>query len=119
MPIRPIVPALLASMILSATSSAWAHTTIIKSNIEDGSSISTPPETFDFGFSAPVILIELSVQGQKSGEAEVDFAPSTTRAESYTIPLPELANDDYTITWRAMAKDGHVMSGTIDFTVTQ
>jgi len=35
----------------------------------------------------------------------------------FSLPLPALGPGSYVITWRAASGDGHVMSGTIQFTV--
>ena len=37
--------------------------------------------------------------------------------ESFSVDLPDLETGDYLLTWKAIARDGHIMSDTIDFSV--
>ena len=40
------------------------------------------------------------------------------RAVEHAAPLPELSEGAYVLEWRALARDGHVMTGEISFSVT-
>jgi methionine-rich copper-binding protein CopC len=38
-------------------------------------------------------------------------------AANFSVPLPALAAGVYTVSWRTMSQDGHVMPGAVRFTV--
>ena len=41
----------------------------------------------------------------------------TVAAQQVSVPLPQLTPGTYTVSWRAVSDDGHVMPGTLHFTL--
>jgi methionine-rich copper-binding protein CopC len=64
----------------------------------------------------PVQLNMVTVSTLTGESIPVAVEPTGEATTEYTVPLPELQPDDYTVQWQATG-DGHTMSGTIDFTV--
>ena len=58
---------------------------------------------------------EWSGGARSRGEAP-KTRPTTTQQE-FSIPVPTLASGYYTVTWRAVGADTHVVSGEINFSV--
>lgn len=97
---------------------AFAHTTIVASNIMDGSEIRTAPDVFEFSFGADVGLAGLELETLSGEAVDIDFQRPGQMRKDFAVPLPMLEPEAYVLKWRAVAKDGHVMRGEIDFTVT-
>lgn len=94
-----------------------AHTAVRETSITDNATLSAAPENFTVTFSAATGLANVNLTNAAGRNIALDYAPPHAMATSFTIPLPTLAPGAYTISWRTMAHDGHVMPGAIHFTV--
>lgn len=96
---------------------AYAHTELAGSAPADRATLEAAPEQLMLHFSAPVRLTALGVQ--RAGGAKQDLGPLPTAAsKDFAVPAPTaLAEGAYTVTWRAMSEDTHVMTGEFAFTV--
>lgn len=102
---------------IAAASPALAHTTVRETSIADNATLSALPSNFTVTFSAPTGLANVTLTNAAGREIALDYTPPRAMATTFTIPLPTLAPGAYTISWRTMAHDGHVMPGAIHFTV--
>lgn len=111
----------LAAMTFAAAPAA-AHVVIKSSNIEQGGVYDAEPgnpvpENLEIDFNGDVGLAELRLETAAGDEIELDYVKPKDFQAAFVIPLPSLAIGDYVIHWRALAKDGHAMSGEINFSV--
>ncbi len=97
------------------TAAAYAHTVISHSNIEDGAVLASAPASFDFGFADPVSLVGLGLADEAGGAVDIGFRRVSGMQKDFSVPLPDLDEGRYSLNWRAVAQDGHVMSGDISF----
>lgn len=107
-----------AAVFLMLSAPAFAHTTIVTSNIEDGVSLTAAPEMFEFSFGDEVGLAGLELETLAGEAVDIAFERSRQMGKDFSVPLPPLETGRYVLKWRAVAKDGHVMRGEIDFTIT-
>lgn len=106
-------------VVLSGTAvPAFAHTSIVSSNIEDGSQIEAAPASFDFSFGADIGLARMELETLDGASIEIAFDRPRDMGKSFSVPLPKLEPGSYVLKWRAVARDGHVMKGEVDFTIT-
>ena len=111
------VAAILALIMVFAGATALAHSMIKDINISSGDSFSESPETFEITFSHKTALADIELE-TASGEAiETGFESADDLAASFSVNLPTLESGDYLLTWKAVARDGHIMTDTIDFSV--
>lgn len=94
---------------------AFAHTTLSDSNIVSGSEIVSVPDTLELTFAKAVGLAAVDLEMPDGSETALKTPRSMDKAHS--VSLPRLSPGRYSLTWRAVASDGHVMSGEITFTV--
>src|SRR5229473_5953013 len=95
---------------------ASAHTHLQKSSPADGSVITTSPSNLVLNFSEAARLTALSIQ--KGSEPEQKLKPlPTTAAQQISVPLPALTPGTYSVSWRVVSDDGHMMSGALHFTL--
>ncbi|TRO95456.1 copper resistance protein CopC [Glycocaulis profundi] len=97
------------------TAAAYAHTVISHSNIGDGAVLASAPADFDFGFADPVSLVGLELLDETGGAVDIGFRRVSGMQKDFSVPLPDLEEGGYSLNWRAVAQDGHVMSGAISF----
>jgi methionine-rich copper-binding protein CopC len=104
----------LALVTFGVTASAHAH--LQKASPADGSVITTSPSNLVLNFSEAARLTALSIQ--KGDEPRQNLKPlPTTAARQISVPLPQLTPGTYSVTWRVLSDDGHVMSGALHFTL--
>ena len=95
-----------------------AHTAVRETSITDNATLSAAPENFTVTFSAVTGLANVTLTNATGRSIALDYTAPRAMATTFTIPLPPLAPGAYTISWRTLAHDGHVMPGAIHFTVT-
>ena len=105
------------SLPIGAASPALAHTAVRETSITDNATLSAAPTSFTVTFSAATGLANVTLTNAAGREIALDYTPPRAMASTFTIPLPTLAPGAYTIAWRTMAPDGHIMPGAIHFTV--
>ena len=104
----------LAVVTFGVTASAHAH--LEKSSPADGSVITTSPSSIVLSFSEAARLTALSIQ--RGDEAKQNLKPlPTSGAKQISVPLPPLKPGAYSLTWRVLSDDGHMMSGALRFTL--
>jgi methionine-rich copper-binding protein CopC len=104
----------LVLVMLGVTAGAHAH--LQKSSPADNSVIATSPSTLVLNFSEAARLTALSIQ--KGGESPQKLTPlPAAAAQQISVPLPPLTPGAYSVSWRVVSDDGHVMSGALHFTL--
>lgn len=112
---KPSVALSAFALFLLATG-AQAHTHLKQSTPAEGSVVTASPANIVLKFSEAARITALTVQ--KDGEAAQKLAPLPTDATpEVTVPAPKLGAGKYTVNWRVVSGDNHVMSGALHFTV--
>ena len=114
---------------------AWAHSPLLSVNPGDGVTLNTTPSEIVMVFKVPAKLIKIDMtkdsndenQGLLGGlfggnQGDVimlgdDFLMKVDHW--HEIALPVLPDGEYTIAWRAMGEDGHVIKGVFSFSVLE
>jgi methionine-rich copper-binding protein CopC len=98
---------------------AQAHARLISADPADGSVLIQAPRDITLKFSEAAQLTMLSIQ---KDDAPADAAarklavPSGAKAQ-FTIAAPPLTPGHYSMHFRVLSDDNHVVSGTVRFTV--
>lgn len=114
---QPLLALLAASLLAVASAPAFAHTTVRETSIADNAALSASPANFTITFSGGTALANVTLTNAVGHEVALNYTPPHAMAAVFTIPLPALAPGAYTLSWRSMSHDGHVMPGAIHFTV--
>jgi methionine-rich copper-binding protein CopC len=61
-------------------------------------------------------LTALSIQKGSEPEQKIKPLP-TTAAQQISVPLPPLTPGIYSVNWRVVSEDGHMMAGVLHFTL--
>jgi methionine-rich copper-binding protein CopC len=103
----------IALCLLVATAHAHAHLTAA---VPAEGSAGKAPEHVELTFSEAARITAMSLQ--REGEEPRKLTPLPTEvAARITVPLPKLSPGKYTLSWRAVGDDGHVVPGALHFTV--
>jgi methionine-rich copper-binding protein CopC len=95
---------------------AYAHSELSGSVPADQAVLETAPQEVRLDFTEAVRLTTLSLT--KRGDAASDLRPLPAgTSQHFAVPTPAITTGDYTVEWRALSDDGHVLRGTFSFTV--
>jgi methionine-rich copper-binding protein CopC len=113
---------------------ANAHSPLASSSPQNGETLDAPPTEIVMLFKLPAKLIKVNLtksldnQGNRLlgglfGGGDGDLITLGTSflmniGERHIIPLPSLENGAYSLAWRAMGEDGHVIKGDLTFKIT-
>lgn len=112
------ITSLVAFVLSFAGMSTFAHTPLKSSQPAAGAELATPPERLELEFGGQVNLVRLSLVHEADGDVALDFKPSTERSRRFSIALPRpLTAGRYSAQWAAVGEDGHVVQGTVPFTL--
>ncbi|MEL6372593.1 MAG: copper resistance CopC family protein [Pseudomonadota bacterium] len=108
-----------ALMLALSLAPALAHSKIKSSVPRSGGTVKAGLDRLEFGFRKPVRLILVRMK-RTDGSAKTLPAVQRPRAKfaiDTAVAIEPLSAGRYALMWTAIAKDGHVMKGTIAFTV--
>ena len=124
---------LLLAILFILPMAANAHSPLSSSSPKNGETIDVPPAEIVMVFKSPVKLIkvELTKSKDKQGKSYIgglfgrDDGESVPLGTSFlmsidkrqVVPLPSLEGGHYSLLWRAMGEDGHVIKGDLTFKV--
>jgi len=97
---------------------AYGHTPLASSTPADKASVAAPVKELALQFGGDVRLTAVALVDASGAKKAVDDLPTAVAAKFSLAIRDELAPGDYTVTWRAVGADTHVISGEIHFTVT-
>jgi len=103
-----------ASMLMTGIASAHAH--LESAMPADGATLTSPPTSIMLMFSEAATLTAMTLI--KDGEQPRKLEPlPATAAKRLSVPAPTLAPGHYTVEYRVVSDDSHVMAGKVTFTV--
>lgn len=108
---------LIIGALISLSGIAQAHTHLEGAVPAEGSTVSAP-ERIVLKFSETARVTALTIEPQGATAQKLVPLPSTAGRE-IAVPAPHLAPGKYTVHWRVLSEDGHVMSGALHFTVSE
>ena len=106
----------LALLCLCWSALTIAHTHLLESVPSNGSQLAEAPHRFVLRFAKPVHLTALNLQRGTDAAQKLGPLPAAAAAE-FTLPAPPLASGAYTLSWRSVGEDGHVVPGKLQFTI--
>jgi methionine-rich copper-binding protein CopC len=111
-----ILPLLSGLALVALGVAADAHARLQKSSPADNSVITASPSNLVLNFSEAARLTALSIQKGEEPKQRLNPLP-TTAAQQISVPLPPLTPGTYSVSWRLVSDDGHIMGGALHFTL--
>ena len=113
-----LMAVLAAALTLAAATPALAHTVMTKTSIAENAKLAAAPEEFTATFQNETSIAAVKLETSSGQQIPLDYKPTPARSKTFKVALPELAPGTYTLSWRAIAKDGHAMPGAVHFSIT-
>lgn len=102
--------------LLSTAFAAGAHTTIKSAEPADGAVLDRSPPSIAITFEHAVQMTSVSVVAENAAERKLTFA-TASGGTVVTVANPGLAAGHNEIHWKALSKDGHVITGKLTYTI--
>jgi copper resistance protein C len=103
--------------LLAAPALLLAHSGVTATVPADGAALDEAPASIAVRFDAPVRITRFVLEGA-DGEVPLADRPDGQPNDRFeSAPDGALPAGDYRVSWRALAADGHVMSGAFSFSV--
>jgi methionine-rich copper-binding protein CopC len=96
---------------------AMAHAKLELTVPAADSSIATMPAQVMLHFSEAVKVTAMTIE-KEGGKDKVDLKVPSGASSMVQAAAPKLGAGVYLLNWRGLSDDGHVMNGTVRFTVT-
>ena len=112
-PIRRMWALLAVAFFAAAVASpAAAHTDLVSSNPEDGQTLTAPPEQVTLRFGEDLLTGGAQVVAKDDTGVKVGLGPAEVSGTRLSATWPQTADGGtYTVSWRAVADDGHPLEG--------
>jgi copper resistance protein C len=107
----------LLSISLLAPTLVFAHAKLTEASPSNGAVVNHAPETITLAFSEEVQLLKLSLTAKDGKEVPVEFKASAEKQTGFTVALPDLAEDSYTVMCTILGDDGHKVEEHYTFSV--
>jgi methionine-rich copper-binding protein CopC len=104
-----------AILLTLVTAVSFAHT-VATTAPKTGASLAQSPPVIEITFAHEASLTSVAVIAAGTPERKLEFAPKGS-AKVFTIANANLAAGRSEIQWKALSKDGHVISGSIVLTI--
>ena len=111
------VRVLVAVVVALAAAPASAESLVEHSNIVAGDVLDTAPAAFEIRFTQSVILDQASLRLDSGDILELTVPSPMTKRTTFAIPLPELRDGDYVLSWRTAVPGDRVTNTQVDFIV--
>jgi methionine-rich copper-binding protein CopC len=101
---------------LVAASVVDAHGKLSGSSPAEGSRLAVAPAAITLRFNEAMQLTAVAIEGARGTKQAIVDLPRTPAA-AVQLRSPSLAAGDYTLRWRGIGPDGHVVSGALHFSI--
>ena len=112
-----VIAALSAAALVVAASPAAAHADLLETNPSPGEVLTKPPKVITLTFTEPVETTARSVRVYGTDEQRVDDGEINVVGNTVRVPVPELDEGAYVVTWRVTSTDAHPIEGAFTFQV--
>jgi methionine-rich copper-binding protein CopC len=115
-----LIPAVMAMVLISSAPPASAHSMLVKAEPPRRAVLAKAPAHVRLWFNEEIegdyaSLVVLDAEKHPVTETKPQLAEDDPK--SIVLPLPELAAGKYSVKFRVLSVDGHVVESSFDFTV--
>jgi len=119
---RPDVIGALAMAILAVTAPALAHAVLVRSIPDSRAVLGRPPDRVQLWFNERLeaAFSTVSVWNESGRQVDrQDAAVGPDDAKRLSVSLPPITPGTYTVRFRVLSVDGHIVDSSFRFTVTR
>ena len=107
-------------ILLTAIMGIWAaeaaaHSPLKQTLPADGTTISDMPAEVILNFKSKIRLTRIRVAHDEKYIEDLNLDSFESFAASYAVPVKDMGSGVYSIKWRGLGADGHILNGTFGF----
>lgn len=102
---------------LFASTMVLAHAHLAASTPAQNSVVTEAPNAIELSFTEEVQLLKFAIAGSDGQAVATEFKPGVDAQKIFSVPLPMLEHDSYTVSWTILGDDGHRVEDNLSFTV--
>ncbi len=106
---------LLAVTSIALSSNLFAHGVMHETFPSNGASMTDPTDRIELTFKNPTKLVSLKLVDGANSPMPIKFERSQEAATHFESMFPALQQGTYSVHWKAMGTDGHMMKGSFEF----
>ena len=103
-------------MLFSATTLSLSHSVVTNSSPESGARLRVAPKHLEVSFSKPTRVIKASITHNEKGQNKLVLSTKEPTKLIRFSPAPKDVGN-YVVEWRALSEDGHVLKGSLEFSI--
>jgi methionine-rich copper-binding protein CopC len=108
------------TLVLGVPSTALAHDGLVSTSPVAGATVAEAPDALELDFTGEPLPLGTIVAVTGPDGAPVSSGDAEIRGTTVVQPIDDAAEaGTYRVEWRSTSSDGHPLSGTFDFTVTE
>ncbi|MBJ7539909.1 copper resistance CopC family protein [Marinomonas transparens] len=100
---------------ITASVSVFSHGNMMETYPQDGAMLMDQAQRVEMHFQKPMRVVNLKVVGSDNKPVAIKYDRKAKATDNFKAMLPELAPDSYSVQWKAMGDDGHMMKGSYHF----
>lgn len=108
---------LIVAALFTMSAAALAHTGIKSTYPANEQMLGAAPKQLTLNFGAPVRLMKVVLMDGEHQDLKIRFKPSADANTTFKVAAPVMSMGEYMVSWVAMGKDGHKMTGDFSFMV--
>lgn len=106
---------LLAAGLIALATPCMAQAEMMESHPMDGAMTMEQVGELKINFDVPVRLVNVKLIGSDKRPVSIEFSPVMVPNKKFSVPLPTLKPDNYTVHWTTLDENGHKMKGSFGF----
>ena len=106
-----------AAVLLLAPGLASAHARTERTVPPDGANLEATPQTIEMHFDKEVFVTVVEMRDMLGQYHPLDWEQGRSARKLVATPFDTLPNGGYIVHWRGLSSDGHVVTGSFEFTI--
>lgn len=98
-------------------STGFTHTDVMQTTPENGAVIDTKPEVIVINFASEIRLARVQLVDEQGDARKLSLKGQKTFLTKFEFPFDGEGLGKFTVNWRGIGADGHVLNGSFDFTI--
>ena len=106
----------LAALLMAMSSAVFAHDTLSSAAPKSGSTLESSPQKIELQFHDAAHLTSVVAVGADMSEHRLEFKAGAN-THTFEVADPKLEAGRNEVRWKALSKDGHVISGVLIYVI--
>lgn len=105
----------LSVLAMAAAVNVYAHGMMTMTYPKDGAMLMDQAGRIELNFQNPMKVVSLKIVDSIGKPVAINFDRNGHETMRFQTTVPMLSPDNYTVHWKAMGEDGHMMKGSYGF----